>query len=114
MKDRWLGIAFDGRIMEEARNRRDLLVMSGSAGLLSALGMSSSSLAAGSTKPFFEVRGAVLRPDDLTTVDWVSRAKAAHLTALATHDRRRRRGQGPFCRNGPGSASQKRFVPPFS
>ena len=70
-------------------NRGDFLVTSGTAGLASALGVSSGLLAAGVSKRFFEVRGVVLRPDDLTTLDWVSRAKAARLTTIATHDPRR-------------------------
>ena len=35
--------------------------------------------------PFFETRGVVIVPKDLTWKDWPARAKAAGLTTLALH-----------------------------
>lgn len=72
-----------------ALSRRRFLFAAGAAGWAGPLAASSSLWSAETTKPFFDVRGVVLRPDDLTTLDWVSRAKAARLTTIATHDPRR-------------------------
>ena len=70
--------------------RREFLLKAGATGigLAGSLVTSPRSEAKGTDAPFFDIRGAVLRPDDLTTLDWVSRAKAARLTTLATHDPR--------------------------
>ena len=56
-----------------------------------ALGKASIAAAVSHTakEPFFRTRGVVLTTEDLTLADWPKRAKAAGLTTIALHARRR-------------------------
>jgi len=67
-------------------DRRGFLLAAGSVGAVGVLGGASVLRAQPKSGPFFDVRGVVLRPDDIRTLDWPALAKAARLTTVATHD----------------------------
>jgi hypothetical protein len=65
-------------------SRRGFLGRSAAASLAAA-GLSGRGFAGEGEDPFFQTRGVVLVPSDITTWDWPEQARRAHLSTIATH-----------------------------